>query len=217
MIRREHRKWWKFGAMIAWLVGATALLHASGVRWSELTVDQVRQTLLSFGPWSPAVYFVAFAQPLIPLPGSLVAMAGGLAFGIVEGAVLSVAAGTVRACGQFLIARALGREAVEHMLRGHLAHWDRRIGRRAFLTVLLVRIVPSMPFDIQNLALGVSQVPFSPFLFATAIGLVPSLLLWVYLGHTLTDMSRVWQIVLILIVIVSVWLLRQRGRHRAAV
>ena len=216
MIPQQQRKWWKLAVLIVWLVSATALLRVLGVRWSELTVEQVRQMILRFGGWSQAVYVLAFAQPFIPLPGSLVAMAGGLAFGIWQGLVLSVAAGTVRAIGQFLMARALGREAVEHMLRGHLAHWDRQVGRRAFRTVLLVRIVPSMPFDVQNLALGVSQVAFSPFLLATAIGLVPSLLLWVYLGHTLTNMSRVWHIVLVLVVLVTFVVLRQRGRFRGA-
>ena len=48
--------------------------------------------------------------------------------------------------------------------------------------MFLVRIVPFVPFDAVSYGAGLVGVPFSRFLLATAIGIIPSTLAYSYLG-----------------------------------
>lgn len=216
MIKQEQRKWWKLAALIVWLAAAAALWRFFQQRSGGVTLEQVRDYLRSFGWWSPFVYGLISAQPFIPLPGSFIAMAGGLVFGLGPGLALATAAMALRAYGQFWIARWLGREAVETLLRGHLEKLDQKIGRSAFQTVFWIRVLPNVPFDIQSLSFGVSRVAFTPYAAATFLGLIPTLWLWVYLGQTLTDMRQVWNILAILVGLVLFWYIQHHVQRRRA-
>ena len=48
--------------------------------------------------------------------------------------------------------------------------------------VVLMRLSPVVPFNLQNYALGVTAIPFLQYLTATLIGIVPGLAIYVYFG-----------------------------------
>ncbi len=210
-----RRAWWK---LIGFLVGIGIIagtLHLLNINPMGLQPHQIRTYVLSFGWWAPVIYMLVYAQPLVPLPVTVMSMAGGLAFGMIGGVATGLVAATIRGCGQFLIARTFGREAVETMLKGRFATWDQWVGRHAFRTVFLARIVPNVPYDLQNMSLGLSRVAFRTFTVATFLGLIPGICLWVYLGHALTASTQIWKIVvgLIGVTVLSSLLLRYRRRH----
>ena len=215
-MRRSSAAWWKCAGFVLWALAALLIARCFNLRLADFTIDRVRAYILSFGWWSPAVYLLAFAQPIVPLPGSVMAMAAGLAYGLLPGLLLSVIAATLRGCGQFLLARALGREAVESMLKGRWATLDKQIGSHGFWAVFWFRIVPPVPFDAQNLLLGVSKVPFGRYLAATFLALIPSLLIWVYLGKAVKSWSQLGMVALGLIAIILIQLIYKTARRRAA-
>lgn len=197
-MQRRAWQWVKFALLIAVVAGAVAVLHACGVPVLQLRPSQVRAYVLSFGWWAPLAYGVVFAQPIVPVPASVMLMAGGLSFGM-AGWVLALAAAALRACGQFFIARRLGRGAVETLLGGRLARFDQGIGKRAFETVFWIRVLPNVPFDFQNFGLGLSGVAFKPYLLATLAGLVPAVALWFYIGHHLAEPGSWLKIAVVII------------------
>ena len=217
-MRRSSIAWWKCAGFLLWALAVVLLALRFHLRLADFTIDNVRAFILSFGWWSPAVFLVAFAQPIVPLPVSVIAMAAGLSFGFVPGLALTVIAGTVRGCGQFLIARALGREAVARMLKGRWASLDKQLGSHGFWAVFWFRILPSaVPYDAQNLLLGVSSVPFGMYSVATFCGLIPALLIWVYLGKTVTSWSQFGIIALVLTGIILVRFFYKALRRRRTV
>jgi len=195
------------------ILGVLMAVRTLGFHWSRIDPQHVRSYVQSFGWWAPAIYVLVYAQPVIPLPASVMAMAAGLSFGLVGGLVMAVAAATIRGCGQFLISRALGREAIASMLKGRVAALDQRIGQRGFETVLWMRIVPNVPYDLQNVSLGCSRVAFRSFALATLLGIIPGLFLWVYVGHTLTDGRGLWKIAAGLIGLTVLWYLWRHSRR----
>ena len=207
-------KWVKLGILVAGLVAVVASFRMVGVDWSHLTPDQVRATVQAFGWWAPVIYVLAFGQPVIPLPGSIMAMAGGLLFGLGGGFFAAWIAAILRGCGQFVLARVCGREAIAGLLRGRLAAWDERMGRDGFQTVFWIRLLPNVPYDIQNFGLGCSRVPFRTFFFATVLGLIPGLIVWTYLGYTLSDYSQVWKIGVGLLAVAGLYWLQHHYRYR---
>jgi len=190
----DRSTWLKGAAVAAGLGLAWWLLRSAGLDLRELSQGAIRNYVLSFGAWAPAVYLLTYCQPLVPLPASMMMVAGGLAFGPVGGAVASLFGATVRACGQLGLARWLGQGRVSGSLKGRVAEINRHLEERSFRTVLLIRLVPNLPFDVQNYLLGFSRVKFWPFLSATLLGLLPGTIAFVYFGHTLAEPGRFWQV-----------------------
>ncbi len=57
---------------------------------------------------------------------------------------------------------------------------------------MLLRLSPVFPFDLLNYALGITKVSFRNFALASAIGMVPGTLMYVYFGsaaRSLTDVA----------------------------
>lgn len=191
-------------------------LKAFGVDVAEFTPERIRTALLSYGAGAPIIYLAVYGQPLVPLPASVMTMAGGLAFGPWWGLLAAVSGATIRACSQFLIARRLGRDTIARWLQGRAARLDERVGARGFTTVLLVRLIPNFPYDMQNLALGVSRVRFWPYAFATLLGVVPASFAFVYFGDSLANPAQTWKLLAaVLLVIAVVWVQRRvAGRAR---
>jgi uncharacterized membrane protein YdjX (TVP38/TMEM64 family) len=53
---------------------------------------------------------------------------------------------------------------------------SRKLARRGWLTVALVRIVPIAPYTIVNMVAGASHISARSFLIGTAVGMCPGIL-----------------------------------------
>ena len=206
----DQAAWVKLAAAMALMIGATAWLYQHGV-----SREQIQLYVHSFGWWAPAVYFGLYAQPLVPLPASVMFMAGGLTFGFGGGVLAALAAATARACGQFLLARTCGRQIVESWLARRAWRLEQWFGsRQAFRSVLLIRVLPNLPYDLQNIGLGLSSVSFRIFVVATVLGTLPSIVLWAYVGHTLSDSGLYWKLMAVFLGAFLLWSVRSRFRQR---
>jgi hypothetical protein len=52
---------------------------------------------------------------------------------------------------------------------------DRAIAEDGWQVVVLMRLSPIVPFNLQNYALGVTDIPFMQYLTATLIGIAPGI------------------------------------------
>jgi len=209
----------KLGLLVLLLVGIWAGLKALGIDLARITPQRVQAFVLSFGVWAPLVYLAVYGQPIVPLPASVMTITGGLAFGPFWGTLAALGGATTRACGQFAIVKLFGREAVEKLLKGKLASLNQHVGRHGFKAVLLVRLIPNFPFDVQNYALGFTRVRFLPFALATFLGMIPGSFVFVYLGYSLTDLRNAWKILLAVVLVAALvagqrWYVRRRQTAR---
>lgn len=53
---------------------------------------------------------------------------------------------------------------------------SRRLVRKGWLTVLVARNVPLVPFSVMNIIVGASKIRFRDCLIGTALGMVPGIL-----------------------------------------
>lgn len=204
----------KLGVCLLLVAGTAWGLHACGLRVSDVNPERLRTFALSFGAWAPAVYLLAYGQPLVPLPASILTAAAGLAFGPWRGTLVAVSGATLRACTQFALARALGRDTVARLLKGRAAALDQRLGEHSFKAVLLIRLIPNFPYDVQNYTLSLSQVRFAPYALATLVGILPGTALFAFMGHAVTDPAHLWQLLLALLIIVGLMAWQRAWRKR---
>lgn len=204
------------------LIGAAALVAAImtalwpgwiAVIWAAFSVESmtgVAEYLRGFGVWAPLIStLLMILQAVIsPLPGSLVAAANGIVFGIWWGTLLSWVGGILGGSVSFWLARWLGQDAVARFLRGKRLDQANRLSQSdGFWIVLTARLVPLISFDWISYLAGVSQMRFSHFILATAIGMLPGTLAWTALGHDLAlARGSVWRLSAIGLLVVLAYL-----------
>lgn len=141
----------------------------------------MQETLRHHGAWSYLVYVALFiTATLCLIPGSLLVIAGGVLFGPLTGSLLSFAAATVASSLSFLIARWLGRDLLQRYV-GHTAVFqaiERGIARSGSDFLILTRLVPLFPYNIQNYAYGLTAIPFWPFTLISAVTTLPGLVIY---------------------------------------
>lgn len=173
-------------AALAVIVLAMVVLPVG--RWTAEVVARVRGAgalgMVAFG----ALYIGA---ALTLLPGSALTLGAGLAYGPVVGVLIVGPVSVLAATLAFLVARGVGRGWVERRVAAdpHFARLQRAIAARGFRVVLLLRLSPLFPYSLLNYALGLSGVRTRDYVLASAIGMLPGSILYVYLGSLMTSVS----------------------------
>ncbi len=120
------------------------------------------------------------------LPRQAVCFAGGIAYGLAEGTLLSTLATLGGCLLGFGWARLAGRDwaraRLEGRAQGWLARLDRRVSARPFVTVLFFRLLPVGSSLALNLAAGVLGIALLPFAAATLLGSLPQTVIFTLLG-----------------------------------
>lgn len=172
------------------LVVVLAVLVVAAVTVELPDVAVLRDWIISLGPLAPVVFVAGYALVVpAPIPKSVLSTVAGVAFGIPLGASLVVAGATAGAVLAFLIARILGRDAVEAMARGRLDRVDDVIERHGVLAAVVVRFVPVLPFTLLNYACGVTSMRLTHYALGTAVGVVPGTIAIVALGSAGAQVS----------------------------
>lgn len=143
------------------------------------------------GALGPAVFIAGYAAAVVAFaPASLLTLAAGAIFGVLEGTVYVFVAASLGACLAFLVARHAARALVERRVAGNprFAAIDRAIGQQGRRIVFLLRLSPAFPFNLLNYALGLTRVRLGDYALA-CLGMLPGTLAYVYSGSLLGDVA----------------------------
>lgn len=185
---------------LATIVAALALLLALGwllpvAEWTIALADRVRGA----GAAGVVLFIAAYVAATVALlPGSVLTLAAGFAYGPIGGLLVASPASVLAATAAFLLGRTAARGWVQRTIAGapRTRALSRAIGKDSFRLILLLRLSPVVPFNVLNYALGVSEASLSRYVVASFIGMLPGTWLYVYLGSLattaaeLTDASR---------------------------
>lgn len=176
------RKNAKFIAALAVLCGITvAAVFLPLTQWVNAFAEWIR----TLGFAGALIFIVAFVvASLISLPASVFAAAAGLIYGFGGGAAVALTGAICASTLGFLLARHVFRERVEAFARTHkkFAAIDYALGRQGWKIVGLLRLSPVMPLGISTYLFGVTSIKFWSYALASAIGVIPGTLMYVYLG-----------------------------------
>lgn len=196
----------------------TAILIAAAVGYFTLgdyitfdTLANNRETLLAYrdNHYVPlALVFIAIYVAIVAfsLPGAAVAsVTGGFLFGLGLGTVFNITAAVIGASAIFLAARwGLGRTLAAKMegSNGTLKRFRNGLREHEISVLLLMRLVPVMPFFVANLLPALVGVRFYNFFWTTIVGIIPGALVFTWIGVGLgevfdrgerPDLSLLWE------------------------
>ncbi|MFL5780974.1 MAG: TVP38/TMEM64 family protein [Thermoleophilaceae bacterium] len=153
------------------------------------SAERVRQWFDGLGAAGPPLFVLAgIGLNLLFVPFPVIAGAAGLAFGTAAGTALAVLVIATAAALHLLIGRRLAGERAELLLgpRGRTALDF--LERRGFWTVLYVRLVPGIPFNMLNYAAGLTRLRVREIFAGTGLGFAPRTFAYAAVGGSLSNL-----------------------------
>lgn len=140
------------------------------------------------GPAGPIAFVLLYAALTVLLvPGSVITAVGGALFGVGLGTLLAVIGASLGATAAFGLGRRLGRAEVEALAGRRVGSLDRWLGRRGFVAVLYLRLVPVVPFNVFNYVAGVTALRLRDYVLGTLLGIIPGAFAFAALGGSIRD------------------------------
>ncbi|SFJ57741.1 TVP38/TMEM64 family protein [Caulobacter sp. UNC279MFTsu5.1] len=190
------------GVGVVFLFGAQ-LLGLNG----EVTVEQWLSA--AHGPWALPVAVGAFAVlAFIGVPQFVLIAAAVVAFGPWTGFAYSWIGTLVSSMVGFWLGRTFGGRLLQDLAGDGVAKFMKLIGKNGFLASLIVRLVPSAPFIVVNMAAGVTPMKVLDFAAGTAVGIIPKIALTAFAGNSIVQALKGGgqRHIVMLVVAVAVWI-----------
>lgn len=158
------------------------------------------------------------------VPRPFLNLAAGALFGAQLGTVGALAGTAVGAAINFGLGRLLSQDALRSLVRGRwLEAADGQLSRHGFRSMLMMRLLPGVPFSPSNYAASVSRMGWPGFLAGTTLGSLPNTAAYVVAGGTAMSPTSPAFLVSFAFVVLSAafgaamaWRKRARLRHAAA-
>ena len=221
------KRYWKPIAFVALIVLVLVLDHIYG--WSDylrggdglaLLTAAVRDDL----PQAAALYCVltVVGCVVLSLPGVTFAVIAGILFGPWLGTLLCLVATTLGAIAAFLAGRFFLKDAIEPLVKKN-ALLDRLLfedaGRSDIVLLMITRLVPLFPYNLQNFAYGVTDISLGAYSLYTFLFMIPGVALFTVGSVGLTAQSNRGAYFavaagLLVLVIVLAWAVKKRFLDR---
>ena len=154
----------------------------------QLLLGWQEQHRLSFIIGFFVIYVLATALSL-PGAGTLLTLAAGALFGIVQGLLLVSFASTIGASLAFLTARYLARDLVQQKFSKTLEKINQGIDREGGFYLFTMRLVPLFPFFAVNLLMGLTSIRLWPYYWISQLGMLPGTAIYVNAGTQLSEID----------------------------
>lgn len=173
------------------VVAAVAFAYRHPLYELFRSAESVRSWVQDSGSLAPLAFMAVQAVQVILffIPGEVVQLAGGFAFGVWGGTLWSVLGILAGSLFNFGVGRALGRPFVRAVFG---ADRLRRIesataGGKAAAGFFLLFVIPGIPKDALTYVAGASGLSFASFIVVSTIGRLPGIVGSSYMGAAVFD------------------------------
>ena len=135
------------------------------------------------GPWALAAAVSGFtALAFLGVPQFVLVAAAVVAFGPWAGFGYSFVGNLVSAIIGFLVGRRFGGRLLRDYAGRGVKDFMELVAANGFWASAIVRLVPSAPFVVVNMAAGCTPMKLSSFILGTALGSIPKIALTAFAG-----------------------------------
>lgn len=174
------------------IIGTTMYFCQTSEMFENFNVNAIKEYINSFGIFAPIVYIIMFTLvPLTLFPDSILALAGGMVFGVFWGGIYTIIGAACGGSIAFFISRYLGRGMVEKLIKHKLDLFENGVEKKGFLLVIILRLIPLIPFDIISYGAGLSKIKYNDFILGTMIGIIPGVFIYANLGDKVLDLNSI--------------------------
>lgn len=153
------------------------------------TVQHLDRIRRSHSVWVFGIAFIGVYAlgTSVGFPGLPFTVAAGAIFGTLLGSTLSWLGAMTGSMIGYVVARTIGHNVVARWLQRY-ERANTAVGQASsFHGLLRLRLIPVIPLGTVNFVAGLAHSPFGAYLLATAIGIVPSTLIYNYFADSLVE------------------------------
>lgn len=180
----------RLGLLVVILAAAVFALGQVPIEWFE----QLAAWVLN-NPIKGAVFYLVAATlaGVLMTPGWIPMTLAGFLFGLGKGIPLAAFGIVLGSTAAFVLGRTLLRSVVEQRIADSpkLRAIDGAVDQKGFSVVLLTRLALVLPYNVLNYVYGVTRVQPRAYILATALGMLPPVLLYVYFGTLARDVREI--------------------------
>ena len=154
--------------------------------------------LIEWSQLNPNLAVLAFSGLIVVgmvlmFPVSIQAMAAGFIFGLNKGFVVMWLGGLIGFIAAFLVGRSLARPWIEKLAgrRPEFAAIDKAINQKGLVVVILARLSQILPYNLLNYSFGLTSVSLRDYILGSAVGMLPGIFMFVFIGTTATDIAAI--------------------------
>ena len=177
-------------AALALLVGGALVVFSQAPVRDVLSTDRLASVAgtLRTSWWGPPAFVMLYAVLVtFDFSGLALTLTGGAVFGFWPGGLLNTLGANLGANGAYWLARTLGRDGVRALGGERLAHLQDAASERGAMWLFRLRLMPVVPFNLLDLAAGLSGMPWRGYAIATALGILPGTLAYTYFADAITS------------------------------
>ncbi|WP_280771143.1 TVP38/TMEM64 family protein [Salipaludibacillus daqingensis] len=217
----------KSAIKLASLVAAIAIVIL--VAWQTGLMDRLQDVaamqefINSFGMLGYVIFILVFiAVAVFMLPGAVLTIVAGITFGPVIGGILSLIGATLGAAAAFLVAKYLARDMILKKFKGNpiFDKIDQGVEKNGISFLILTRLVPVFPYNVQNYAYGLTSLGFAKYTGVSLITMAPGAFIYAFMAGQIVregiSMNLMLQfaaagIILFLVSLIPKYLAKRKG------
>ncbi len=203
-----NKKLRNFIIKIIVLISIAGLFLLLNKLFFNLKPEDIQKWVESFGGWAPVILMGIFAiRPFTLIPLSIIALSSGLIFGPYMGTLYNIIGTLIGAATSFAAVRIFTEEAhIEDRNLDTLKEFKNDLEENGFKSVLMLRLIPALNFDLLTFFCAKMKVIWWKFLLATLVGTIPGSFMFGYFGSSLLKLKPMNLIILAGIIVVLVLL-----------
>ena len=182
----------------------------------QFLLDIVRENLLE----AMLIYTVitVVGCVVLALPGITFAVFAGLLFGPWLGTLVCLLATTLGAVLAFLVGRFFLRDSIKPLVMKN--RWMKKVlfddtGRSDIVVLMITRLVPIFPYNLQNFAYGITDISLSAYTIYTFLFMLPGVALFTIGSAGFTAEGNRWMYfaaagIILTVVFMLGWFVRKK-------
>lgn len=136
------------------------------------------------------IVFTIVGCVVLALPGVTFAILAGLLFGSVLGTICCSVATTIGAVLAFIVGRYFLKDSIKPLVvkNKYLKKWlFDSSGKNELFVLMITRLVPIFPYNLQNFAYGITDIKFSTYTIGSFLFMLPGTVMYTVGTAGLTD------------------------------
>ena len=174
-----------------------AILGIAFIIWLNKSIDiEILQNKIeTMGYLAPLGYILAFTiLPALFVPALTIVVIAGTLFGFIKGFLFTMLGVITNASLMYLISNKFAKDKVYNLLKERLnpKYFNliyTKDQKKLVSTFFITRLIPAIPYILENYLAGLTEIKFFPYLIATFFGVIPGMLIYLNVGTSISDIK----------------------------
>lgn len=165
-------------------------IYTAGIIDMLKDFDKFKLFIEDEGVFGYLIYILLYIiAAIFSIPASVITIGGGVIFGPILGALLALLGATIGAAAAFLVSRYIAREFIVNKFGGNaiFKKIEDGVQKNGKDFLILTRLVPIFPYNIQNYAYGVTNINLGTYVMISFITMAPGSFVYAYMAGEIAE------------------------------